>query len=207
MLVFGITGGSGSGKTSVLKVFGKLGAKTIDCDALYAEMLRSDEELCGEIKDAFGDDVCAPDGTLDRNTLGKKVFGDAEKLKLLDSITFKRFQKNVSAHIDKWRAEGAAVAAVDGATMIQARRRGMFDCNKMIGVVAPEDVRSGRVMARDGINMEAALKRIRSQEGEKFYRDNCEIIIENDSESREEFENAITPVIMGIISKTEEETK
>lgn len=207
MLVFGITGGSGSGKTSVLKVFGKLGAKTIDCDALYAEMLRSDAGLCGEIKDAFGDDVCAPDGTLDRNTLGKKVFGDAEKLKLLDSITFKRFQKNVSAHIDKWRAEGAAVAAVDGATMIQARRCGMFDCNKMIGVVAPEDVRSGRVMARDGINMEAALKRIRSQEGEKFYRDNCEIIIENDSESREEFENAITPVIMGIISKTEEETK
>ena len=207
MLVFGITGGSGSGKTSVLKVFGKLGAKTIDCDALYAEMLRSDAGLCGEIKDAFGDDVCAPDGTLDRNTLGKKVFGDAEKLKLLDSITFKRFQKNVRAHIDKWRAEGAAVAAVDGATMIQARRCGMFDCNKMIGVVAPEDVRSGRVMARDGINMEAALKRIRSQEGEKFYRDNCEIIIENDSESREEFENAITPVIMGIISKTEEETK
>ncbi|MEA4814289.1 MAG: dephospho-CoA kinase [Oscillospiraceae bacterium] len=207
MLVFGITGGSGSGKTSVLNVFGKLGAKTIDCDALYAEMLRSDEGLCEEIKAAFGDDVCAPDGTLDRNALGKKVFGDTEKLKLLDSITFKRFQKNVDGRIDKWRTEGEAVAAIDGATMIYARRYGMFTCNKMIGVVAPEDVRAGRVMARDGIDMETALKRIRSQEGEKFYRDNCEIIIENDSESREEFENAITPVIMGIISKTEEETK
>ena len=207
MLVFGIAGGSGSGKTSVLNVFAKLGAKTIDCDELYAEMQRSDEGLRSDIRNAFGDEVYAPDGTLDRKALGKKVFGDREKLRLLDSITYTRFQKNVDAHFEKWRAEGVRVAAIDGATMVYARRSGMFACDRMIGVIAPEDIRVSRVMQRDGIDAEAALKRIRSQENEEFYRENCEIIIENDSAGREEFERRITPVIKEIISRTEEETK
>jgi dephospho-CoA kinase len=206
MVVFGITGGTGSGKTSVLNIFSKMGAAVIDCDALYNDMMKPGSTLHGEIAEAFGD-VFAPDGTLDRKKLGERVFNDKSELRRLDAITFEHFKREVRRLVAEQRAAGRRITAVDGITLIQGRKLGMFECDCMIGVVAPEDIREERIMARDGITRDMARARILAQAPDKFYYDNCDVIIVNDCESREEFEAKTAPEIEALVEKTEEGQK
>ena len=88
MIVFGITGGTGAGKTSALRVLERLGAYLIDCDALYYEMLRPGEAIHSALHETFGGGIFTPGGTLDRQKLGDRVFGAAAELEKLNAIVF-----------------------------------------------------------------------------------------------------------------------
>ena len=191
MIVFGITGGTGAGKTSALRVLEKLGAYLIDCDALYYQMLQPGTELHAAISETFGQEIFDEKGSLNRQKLGNMVFGHPEELKKLNEIIYHYVGDEIRAQIKKQESLQTRCVAVDGINMIQTREAGMFTCDCMVGVVAPDQLRLRRIMARDNISEEYAQKRIDAQQPNEFYYEHCDAILENIYESQELFEQTV----------------
>lgn len=172
--VIGFTGGTGAGKTSLLRVLEDMGGEILDCDAIYYEMLAGDEAMRGAIADTFGD-VFLPDGALDRQKLGKLVFGNEAELAKLDAI--------VRAHLPRYVAKRIVFGekklyGVDAIKLIESGLGAL--CDVTIAVTAPEELRAERIMKRDGISRDYALSRIRAQKNEDFFRTRCDAVFHND---------------------------
>jgi dephospho-CoA kinase len=183
MKIIGITGGTGSGKTSALLALGDMGAKVIDCDELYHGLLESDGELRRDLAARFPS--AAVGGKIDRKALGAEVFGDRNALDALGEITHKYVDREVRRLLEQWESEGVSLAAVDAIALIES---GLGDvCDVVVGVTSPEATRLARIMKRDGIDAGRAKARIAAQRTDEFFRRNCDIIIENNSGEPEEF--------------------
>ena len=100
MYVIGITGPTGAGKTTALRVLERLGGQVVDCDALYHELLRTDGELLGRIEAAFPGVVT--NWTLDRKALGERVYADPAALKRLTAITWPAVRREVERLLKNW---------------------------------------------------------------------------------------------------------
>lgn len=185
MLTLGITGGTGCGKTALLRRLAARGGCVIDCDALYYTLLDTDEGLRAALRDAFGA-VFLPDGRLDRRALGARVFSDAAQLARLDEIVFFHVRRAVETRQRQARAAGCPLFGIDAIKLFQS---GLAElCDATVGVLAPEAVRVRRIMARDGIDADYALLRVRAQEEDAFYRTRCTFLLENGEISPEEFQ-------------------
>lgn len=184
MLVIGITGPTGSGKTALLDRIAARGGAAIDCDALYYALLRTDAELRAALETAFGN-VFLPDGALDRQTLGALVFHDEAALARLNEIVFFHVGRAVKARLDAARAAGCLLAGVDAINLLES---GLAElCGVTVAVTAPEQVRLARITARDHLTQEYAHSRICAQKSAEYYKARCRYAIENNCASREEF--------------------
>ena len=182
MFVIGITGGTGTGKTTALEVVRELGGAVIDCDEVYHGLLATDKALLEAIEEAFPGTV--EDGVLQRKKLGQIVFGDEEKLLKLNGITHGFVKKAVDKRLAEARPEGRTLAAVDAIALIEG---GLGElCQATVAVTAPEETRVRRLMAREGITEEYARARIRAQKSEDWFRQHCTVTLVNDA-GREEF--------------------
>ncbi len=182
MLVIGITGGTGSGKTTALEAVRSLGGAVLDCDEIYHRLLREDRGLLAAIDAAFPGVVL--EGELDRKKLGNQVFGDPEKLGALNAITHGFVVGEVRRLLAEAEREGRPLAAVDAIGLIES---GLGDlCRYTAAVTAPEEERVKRLMAREGIDRDYALLRIRAQKPDEWFRQHCSMTLENRG-SREEF--------------------
>ena len=196
-LIFGLTGGTGAGKTSALRALERLGGHILDCDALYHEMLRTDAPMRNAIIDAFGD-VFLPDGTLDRQKLGSVVFRDPDAMARLNAIVYAHLVPEAAR-----RAEGHDIVGFDAINVIES---GMsLLCCRTVGVIAPAEVRVKRIMARDGIEESYARMRIAAQKADTFYHENCTDVLENTEESTQAFEEKALAFFTRLIK--EEKTK
>lgn len=176
LTVIGITGGTGGGKTTALRVIETLGGTVIDCDAVYHELLRSSAEMLAELEEQFPP---AFEGGFDRKKLGQIVFSDAEKLQLLNGITHRYVCIAVEEILTEHAKNGGRLAAVDAIALIES---GLGTrCTAVVGVTAPEETRIERLMAREGISREYAALRISAQKPDSYFRENCDYILENDS--------------------------
>ena len=185
MIVIGITGPTGSGKTTALMVLKKLGFQIIDCDALYYDLLKTDEALRQGLQDAFGE-VFLPTGELDRKKLGGLVFNDKKALAKLNAVVFPAIDGAICREIDRCTGRGVVVDAIN---LIES---GMGErCDATFAITAPPEVRLKRIMVRDGITEEYARSRIAAQKPDSFYRKRCTMVLENRAGSREEFERLI----------------
>ena len=188
MFVIGITGGTGSGKTTALDVVRELGGAVIDCDAVYHDLLETDKALLEAIGEAFPGTV--EGGILQRKKLGTIVFGDGEKLLKLNGITHGFVKKAVERSLAEARREGKTLAAVDAIALLEG---GLGElCQATVAVCAPEETRVRRLMAREGITEEYARARIRAQKSEEWFRQHCTVTLVNDA-SREEFAEKCRP--------------
>lgn len=178
MKIVGITGGSGCGKTTALGELEKLGALIIDCDALYHSLLKENDELKNELFAAFPG--CERDGAVDRKALGLVVFNDGEALKRLNAITHRHIGLAVESLIEKHAMNGGSLAAIDAVELISSgiSKR----CDLLVGISADKDVRIRRIMARDGIDYEAARLRIDAQRPDSYYKENCHAVIANNGD-------------------------
>ena len=179
MLVFGITGGSGTGKTTVSDIFRSLGVYVADTDKI-AHGVTSGAECLAEITEHFGDGVLNADKTLNRKKLGEIVFSDSAELKVLNKITHKYIKAETQKRI---RENAHGIAAIDGAVIIGSDIEGM--CRFIVSVIAERDTRIRRIMNRDGISAESAEKRLSSQPDDKFYIDRSKYIIYNNGGKKE----------------------
>ena len=178
MTVVGVTGGTGSGKTTALRELEKRGALVIDCDAVYHELLEQSAELIGEIAAAFPGAV--EDGSVRRKKLGEIVFRDEAALAMLNRITHRHVTTEVRRRLREHAMRGGSLAAVDAIELLASPLAAC--CDFTIGVIAEEEIRARRIMARDGISRDYALLRIRAQRPDSYFREHCSVILENNGE-------------------------
>uniref|UniRef100_V9KJY8 Bifunctional coenzyme A synthase n=1 Tax=Callorhinchus milii TaxID=7868 RepID=V9KJY8_CALMI len=159
--LIGLTGSTGSGKSSVLKILHKLGAHCIDADKLGHETYQPGTLSYHRIIQEFGQDIVQTDGTINRSVLGKKVFRDEEKLKRLSAIVWPEIAKLMEQKIAEAVAEGATVCVVDAAVLMEAGWADMF--HEIWVTFVPEEEALQRIMRRDNLSEEDAKQRLESQ--------------------------------------------
>ncbi len=182
MTVIGITGPTGSGKTTALRVLGRMGFEIVDCDALYYELLRESPELREALEGAFGG-VFLPNGELDRRALAARVFGSPGELDRLNAIVFPAMYAAVEQKIKSCTQKGVAIDAVN---LVESGIGGL--CGLTVAVTAAPGPRLRRIMARDRLDDGRAGARIAAQKPDQWYRECCGFALENRAESREAFE-------------------
>ena len=170
-MIIGITGGTGCGKTTLLKEIEARGGLVLDCDAVYHELLDRDDALLKAIDHRFPGTVV--DKKLERKKLGTIVFADPQALADLNAIT----HGAIKAEILRRLAEKPALAAIDAIALFEG---GLAElCDITVAVTAPKAVRVARLMARDGICEEYARSRIEAQHEDRWFREKCTHILEN----------------------------
>lgn len=175
MTVYGLSGGSGSGKTTVLEYLTQRGALGLDCDAIYHELLEKDEDMLGELRRAFPDAFLS--GSFDRKALGRIVFADEALLNRLNEITHRYVVREVRSRLRRHARNGGTKAVIDAVALIES---GLGElCDLTVGVTADADVRVRRIMEREGISEEYARARIDAQHDDGFFETNCGAVIRN----------------------------
>lgn len=159
--VIGLTGGSGSGKSSIAKQLEALGAVRIDCDKLGHEVYQPGTGAYHKVLEEFGSDIANEDKTINRRVLGRKVFGSQERLKALTDIVWPEIALLVKHRINQAKEEGKQVCVLDAAVLLEA---GWTDVVHEVWVtVIPEEEAVLRITERDGVTTEDALRRLQSQ--------------------------------------------
>ena len=178
LVVIGITGGSGSGKTTALAELEKLGALVLDCDAIYHELLETDDGLIRELDAAFPGTV--RDGVLDRKALGGIVFASPDELEKLNQIAWRAVIQAVEQRLRDHAMRGGRLAAIDAVELIAS---GLSErCAATVGILADREIRIARITARDGITREAAEARLNAQKPDAYYEANCTHLLYNHSD-------------------------
>lgn len=174
MLKIGITGGIGSGKTTVCRLFELLGVSVYYADIRAKMLMQIDEDLMEGIKAAFGRDVY--DGhILNRSLLGSIVFNDAEQLQRLNALV----HPAVFRDFDKWSTEQKGLYVLKEAAIL-FESGSAKDCAYTILVKSPLDLRVSRIMKRDGLSKEDIMKRIDKQMSDEEKEKLASFIIVND---------------------------
>jgi len=174
MIKIGLTGGIGSGKSTVAQVFEVLGIPVFYADIETRKMMNEDEGLKELIIKNFGTNSYK-DGSLDRSYIASIVFNDPEKLELLNSLTHPAIKRNG----EEWMQQQTTPYAIHEAALIfEAGVSERLDY--VIGVNAPQALRIKRVMERDNVTRDEVLKRISRQIEEDIKMKLCDFIIYND---------------------------
>ena len=184
MIIIGITGPTGAGKTTALREIEKLGGRVIDADALYHQLLASNIPLQRELEERFGS-LRDAGGAIDRKKLGGIVFRDPAALADLNAIAHRYVGEELDRRLDQAREEGCPLAAIDAIALLEsgAGKR----CCATVAVTAPPEVRVRRIMEREGISEEYARSRVSAQKPDDFYIGGCDYALVNDCASAEEF--------------------
>ena len=170
-MILGITGGTGCGKTTLLKTIADRGGVILDCDAVYHGLLKTDPALLSAIGSAFPGVVQG--STLDRKALGALVFGDPQALEVLNRIT----HAAVKAEVVKQLSGNPPLAAIDAIALFEG---GLSElCQVTVAVTAPLEQRVRRLMARDAISEDYARSRIAAQRPEEWFRQHCDYVLNN----------------------------
>lgn len=181
--IIGITGPTGAGKTTALNEVEKLGGEVIDCDAVYHELLESDITLQSKLEELFGP-LRGEDGAIDRKKLGAIVFGDPEKLELLNTVAQRATVAKTRELVYGCEREGRPLAAIDAIALLESGLKEL--CHATVAVIAPPEVRVRRIMAREGIPEDYARKRVNAQKPESFFRESCDYVLENNEDDTPE---------------------
>lgn len=197
MTVLGITGPTGAGKTTLLREVEKLGGAVIDCDAVYHEMLKSDIPLQDTLEREFGP-LRDGTGAIDRKKLGNIVFGDPDRLEALNAIAWKGVTRRVRDILEECGQQGRALAAVDAIALAESPLKEL--CQLTVAVLAPQEVRVRRIMAREGISEQYAWARVKAQRPDEYFIQNCDHTFINDCPSAEEFSQKAREFLKEVLS-------
>ncbi len=174
MLKVGITGGIGSGKTTVCKVFEVLGIPVFYADEAARRLMEEDTELIKGIISLLGT-ASYRDGKLNRPFIASAIFGNAELLRKMNALT----HPAVIAHGKQWMSrQQTPYALKEAALFFEAGSDAEMDV--MIGVTAPHETRISRTIQRDGISREKVLERMARQMDENEKMKRCDFVIHND---------------------------
>lgn len=180
VMVVGLTGQTGAGKTTVCKVFSENGFSVINADHISRLVMEKGQPCLAEICEFFGKDILLENGNLDRPKLAGLVFTDKKKLELLNSITYPYITAEILKMIRKLSAEGKKLILLDAPTLFESRADDF--CELIISVISREEFRVERIMKRDNISRESAQYRMDSQLKEEFFRTHSDFIIKNNSD-------------------------
>ena len=177
MLVIGLTGGIGTGKTQVSEMLEKLGAAIVNADLLGHQIYVPHSEGWREVVEAFGEEILAPDGEIDRTKLGPIVFGNPEALKRLNAITHPKIYALANESLKKLPQQGTKVAVLEAALLIEAKWTPLV--NEVWVTTAPEHNVVKRIQERNGFTEKAIRSRIASQMPQEERIIYADVVIEN----------------------------
>jgi dephospho-CoA kinase len=165
MKVVVLTGGIASGKSAVGAVLTDLGVPLIDADRIAREVVAPGRDAHREIVDAFGREILREGGEIDRDRLGRIVFGDPGQRTLLEQITHPRIVARMAEIVAGEAARGAPAVVLDIPLYLENRRhgRGPITPDAIIVVTLTPEIQLQRLMARDGLSREDALARVGAQ--------------------------------------------
>lgn len=179
MLVIGLTGGIGTGKSEAARRMTALGAALIDADRVGHEAYTPHTEAWRRVVEAFGEGILGPDGEIDRRSLGAVVFSDPEQLARLNGIMHPLMAGMVQEKIDGFREEGAEVVVVEAALLFEA---GWDSLVEEVWVTdAPEESVIVRLAQRNGMSEEEARKRVSAQMSRAERLGRADVVIDNSS--------------------------
>ncbi len=194
LTVIGITGGSGCGKTTALKVLEEQGALVLDCDAIYHELLENDREMNEALTEAFPGAVRG--GVIMRREIARIVFASPPRLEELNRISHRFIRREVERRLRIFAMEGGEIAAIDAVELIAS---GLSDrCRAVVGILSDREIRLRRIMERDSITREAAESRLNAQKTDDYYRENCTDLLFNNA-GRDRFEQDCRELFKEII--------
>ena len=177
MKIIGVTGPSGAGKSMLCQSFEDMGVANINADEVYHSLLIPPSKCLDAIRQAFGSSVFTENGELDRVALSKVVFTDSEKLKLLNFTVLSFVITEIKGMIASLEDSGAKYVIIDAPTLIESRFN--EECDVVIAVLSPEELRIKRIMERDGIKRDRAILRTRSQKPDSFYAEHSDFVLYN----------------------------
>lgn len=180
MKIIGLTGGIGSGKSTVSRFLAELGAVVLDADKAGHETFQPDTEAWREVVAAFGQEILSPDGEIDRKKLGEIVFGHPESLLRLNQIMHPRMYEMMKARIEEYRRQGVAVVVLEAALLIEASWASLVD--EVWITVASEARILKRLKEQRGLAEEQTLARIRSQLPSEERIKHADVVINNDGD-------------------------
>ena len=176
MLVVGLTGNIGCGKSSLSDIFRAEGIKIIDAD-IIARQIYEDEKLLRKVYETFGNDIKNEDGSLNRKALGRIVFSDDEKLIQLNKLTHPVIRQKVSDEIEEYKSQNEEIVILDAALLVESDYLNFID--KLLVVTCKENIQIERIIARDNCSIEEALGRIRSQMSQENKVKYADYVIDN----------------------------
>ena len=178
MKVIGLTGGIGSGKSTVALFLAELGAVIVDLDRVGHEVLNKGSGAYKRAVGEFGEDILKASGEIDRNKLGRIVFNSHEALTRLNRIVHPAIDNIVNSEIEKYRRQGVKVVVLEAAAMLEAGKTGQVD--ELWVTVAPEATALRRVLERGGLSEEEIKARIKAQLPNKERIKQADVVINTD---------------------------
>ena len=175
-LKIGITGGIGSGKSTVAKIFACLGIPVYDADSRAKTLMNTDPELISLIKDEFGTQSFDESGRLNRRYLAEHVFGFPDRLEKLNRLVHPRVAQDYARWVEKHKS--SVFTLKEAALLFEAGSA--KDLDKVIAVTAPDSIRIERVMKRDGRSEEEVKKIIKRQLPQDRIASMADFVIIND---------------------------
>ena len=188
MIITGITGGIGSGKTTVARIWESLGAYVMYADDVAKQIMVSDERVQEQLKDVFGDGVYLPDGSLNKPYLAEEAFqkGRVEELNNIVHPAVYRYGEKL---IEQEKALGTTLFVKEAALLLKNGRPDGFDF--IVVCEADEDLRVSRVTGRDGSKPAEVKERMAKQQSRDVFRKHADIVITNNGTLQELEEKAI----------------
>ena len=186
------TGGIGSGKSVVVRLFRELGVPSYDCDRAALSLYDRDLRLCAAVSDAVGGGVLDAAGRIDRGALAGRIFADASLLAAVEALVHPAVIRDFEAW--KERQESALVVIESAILLEKPLFAGLMDVT--VAVTAPEAVRIARVMRRDGLTEAQVRQRMAAQWSDAARAAHADYELENDNRT------ALLPAVLQIIEKT-----
>ena len=146
MLVLGLTGNIGCGKSSVSTIFMENNIKVVDAD-IVARQIFDDKNLLNEVFSTFGESIKNQDGSLNRRALGNIVFNDDEKLILLNNLTHPKIKQKILSKVEEYKNQGEKIVVIDAALLIEDDYIPYIQ--KLILITCRKEIQINRIIARD----------------------------------------------------------
>lgn len=187
MTVIGITGNSGTGKSTLSKILNEYEEiKIIDADKIVKEMSILGTEYSNAIKNTFGKEVFLEDGNLNREKMAQKIYNDNLSRQELNNLTFNYVVKEIVARIEKINSETIKYVVIDAPLLFESQLNKY--CDYVIALISEFELKVSRICKRDNIDEETAKKRLSIQEEDSYYKEKSDFVIYNNNDCNLELE-------------------
>lgn len=191
MKIIGITGSSGSGKSTVTSILEKeLKAKVINADEIVKQMQTRGSKYFEKIVELFGKDVIKENGSLNRRKLAEIIFQDKAQKEKLDNLTYKYVVEEIRKQVNIAKGE---YVIIDAPLLIESKLNEI--CNSVIAVISKKEEQIKRICKRDNIEASKANLRIEAQMDNEFYKKNADYVVENNGGNYDELVGRIRKLV------------